>query len=354
MEPNGDSDAFDFDGHRARAIEAYSAVFGLYEDFARSLQGILRAALDNAELRVHTLEVRAKDPESFGRKAARRSPDDLDQPRYSNPIAQIQDLAGGRVIAFFMRDVEAMVPLIHSEFHVLEEIDKSAEREREGEFVGYQSIHFIVKLRESRTCLPEYARFAGLVAEIQLRTILQHAWAEIEHDMQYKAVEAIPATIRRRFASLAGMVAVADREFQAIQEEATLLQERARASVEAGRLEEVEITADATKAYLDRRLGPDGRMADWNYAWIARVLTRLGFTNVEQVDSVITGIDDDTLSRQIWGSRQGQITRFEDMLIAALGERYFKVVPTQQFRAQYFDRAGIPIGTAHTPTHTIT
>jgi ppGpp synthetase/RelA/SpoT-type nucleotidyltranferase len=332
---------FDFDTHRARAVEGYLGRYGLYEDFALALEGIISAALESAGLLVHTLEVRAKDPESFGRKAARRSAEDPEQPKYTDPLTQITDLAGGRVIAFFLRDVDAIAPIIRGEFEVLEEIDKSAEREAEGTFVGYQSIHFIVRLKDTRTGLPEYARFEGLVAEVQARTILQHAWAEIEHDMQYKAVDAIPAAIRRRFASLAGMIAVADREFQAIQEEASLLRERARESVEAGRLDEVEITADALKAYLDRRLGPDGRMADYSYSWLARALIRLGFKSFDQVDAVVEGIDDAELSRRVWGGRQGQITRFEDMLYVAMGDAVVKVLPYLSWRAKPYEDAGI-------------
>jgi hypothetical protein len=87
---------------------------------------------------------------------------------------------------------------------VLERINKSWLLEEE-EKLGYQSIHYLVQFGAVRCGLPEYARFAGMTAEIQVRTILQHAWAEIEHDIQYKAVEAIPVSIQRRFMSLAGL-----------------------------------------------------------------------------------------------------------------------------------------------------
>jgi ppGpp synthetase/RelA/SpoT-type nucleotidyltranferase len=96
----------------------------------------------------------------------------------------------------------------------MEKSDK-AQALLEDEKFGYASIHYLVRLKVNRTDLSEYSRFKGLVAEIQVRTILQHAWAEIEHDIQYKS--AIPSSIRRRFMSLAGMLEIGDREFQAIQ-----------------------------------------------------------------------------------------------------------------------------------------
>jgi ppGpp synthetase/RelA/SpoT-type nucleotidyltranferase len=52
-----------------------------------------------------------------------------------------------------------------------------------------------------------------------VRTILQHAWAEIEHDIQYKSARALPPALRRRLAALAGLLEIADREFQAIRDE---------------------------------------------------------------------------------------------------------------------------------------
>jgi ppGpp synthetase/RelA/SpoT-type nucleotidyltranferase len=61
---------------------------------------------------------------------------------------------------------------------------------------GYQSTHYLVKYLNTRTMMPEYTRFRNLIAEIQVRTILQHAWAEIEHDIQYKSSSVLPRTIR--------------------------------------------------------------------------------------------------------------------------------------------------------------
>src|SRR5262249_19774054 len=113
--------------------------------------------------------------------------------------------------------------------------------------------------------------YRDLVAEIQVRTVLQHAWAEIQHDIQYKSVTTIPVAIRRRFMALAGLLEIADREFQAIQDDDERLRQDARKSVDAGKLENVEITPDALKAYLDKRLGPDGRITSSAYDYEANV-----------------------------------------------------------------------------------
>lgn len=160
------------------------------------------------------------------------------------------------------------------------------------------------------------------MAEIQVKTILQHAWAEIEHDIQYKSIETAPTSIKRRFMALAGLLEIADREFQAIQDEDEMIREKARESVQKGELESVEITPDALKAYLDKRLGSDNRMKEWSYEWTARLLRQLGFTNFYQLEECINGYDDDMISRILKKGRKGQLTRFEFLLLAGMGENF--------------------------------
>jgi hypothetical protein len=84
----------------------------------------------------------------------------------------------------------------------------------------------------------------------------------------------------------------------------------------------VEITPDALQSYLDKKLGAYGRMTDWSYNFTASLLRRLGFDNLSQVDSCLSGYNDDRISRAVWGSRQGQLSRFEDTLLAAMGENF--------------------------------
>jgi len=157
-----------------------------------------------------------------------------------------------------------------------------------------------------------------------VRTILQHAWAEIEHDIRYKSPEAIPTSIRRRFMSLAGMLEIADREFQAILDADQRLRRAARQSIAEGRLAEVELSSDALKAYLDRKLGPDGRIAESNYEQSVSLLRELGFTSLQQVDDCVGDLDDRDISRHVWGSQQGQLTRFEGLLLASMGEHFIE------------------------------
>jgi putative GTP pyrophosphokinase len=312
---------FDFQAHAQQAVNAYFSRQAYYREMTQAAKRILEEATRRRGIKIHSIEGRAKDPESLLRKAALPLPDDPSSPKYPEPLQQITDLAAIRVITFFPSTLGDIDALVADEFVVVERSDKGAEL-LEDERFGYQSIHYLVRLAQSRVTLPEYAPFAGSTIEIQVRTILQHAWAEIEHDIQYKSASAIPAEIHRRFIALAGMLEIADREFQAIQDDDRQLTENARENVRTGELQNVEITADAVKTFLDKRLGPDGRISDWSYDWTARILRHLGFTTLAQVAECIDGYDDDDLSRIVEGSRQGQTSRFEFMLLAGMGERY--------------------------------
>lgn len=343
---------FDFESHRQQAVDQYERLRQRYEDCAWAVHSVLKTALEVDGVRVHTLEARAKTTESFGRKAASPSEADPGRPKYPDPLSDITDLAGVRVITLLLDTVERVNALIEREFVVVEKSTKSGLSE-EGDRLGYQSVHYLVRFTATRCGLPEYARFEDLITEVQVRTILQHAWAEIEHDIQYKAVETIPSSVRRRFTSLAGLVEIADREFQAISDEDERTRNDARRLVREGHLDRVEVTGDALKAYLDHKYGPDGRMTAFSYGWMTRILKRLGFESLRQLDECIGSYNDDQISRALHGSRQGQLTRLDDVLAAAMGEVYSQRHPWAQtdWGAGYVARRqsrlkdlGIPLG----------
>lgn len=306
---------------RRRAHEArveYEAARGLYLDYARSLESVLRDCLGAKGVISHSITSRAKDPDSFERKAAQLTPDGA--AKYSNPTEQITDKAAVRIITYFLNTVEEVEEVIAEQFEVLQQERKVSDDPTR---FGYQSTHYLVKYLNTRTALPEYTRFSDLIAEIQVRTILQHAWAEIEHDIQYKSSSVLPRTIRRRFGALAGLIEIADREFQAIDDENRAIQVEARRKIDVGGdLEKVEITADSVRAFLDKNYGADGRMSEFSYRWTARLLLTLGFANLAEVEACIHNYSDNSVSRAAYGWRQGQLTRFEAVLLASMGEAF--------------------------------
>lgn len=201
-----------------QVIEEYGKLRPLYQDYAEVIRFILQEELHAKSIRVHSIEVRAKSIESLRRKIARAREAESGEIPVQGPLTEITDLAGVRVITFFPKTLVEVDRILREQFEIME-IDDKSETLKEDDKFGYHSVHYLVRLQPNRTELAEYSRFKDLVAEIQVRTILQHVWAEIEHDIQYKSVEAMPTTIRRRFIMLAGLLELADREFQAIHDE---------------------------------------------------------------------------------------------------------------------------------------
>ncbi len=111
-------------------------------------------------------------------------------------------------------------------------------------------MHYIVSLSQARLELAEYQRLSDQKCEVQIRSILQHAWAEIEHDLGYKSPTAVPRVIRRRFSRLAGLLEIADEEFVKVREELAAYQDEIRARLDSHRSETVLIDKESVKAFI--------------------------------------------------------------------------------------------------------
>lgn len=216
---------FDFDAHRQSAIAEYKKIYPLYEEFVKTAKEMISTILTRADVRYQSIEARAKKIDEFGKKAAKSLESDPRKPKYPNPLIDITDMAGVRVITFLPRSIEDVCRNIEKNFEVLEKIDKAEKSVEQGK-IGYQGIHYLVKMNPSSAQLPKYESYKDLVLEIQVRTILQHAWAEMEHDIQYKNTEKIPILIKRRFIALAGLLDIADREFQTLHDEYEVKQQQ--------------------------------------------------------------------------------------------------------------------------------
>lgn len=204
---------FDFGAHRRQAVDAYREVRELFGECAQAVRSVLRAVLDEEQIKVQFIEARGKSVNSFGEKVEKPAKDDANRPRYPEPINDITDLAGVRVIVYLLDQLEQVDTLIYREFEVLE---KAVPPGVLGGG-GYQSTHYLVKFKPPRSGLPEYERFRNLIVEIQARTVLRHGWAEIEHGIVYKQEGPVEEEIRTRLLKIAGALRMADREFQRVE-----------------------------------------------------------------------------------------------------------------------------------------
>lgn len=84
---------------------------------------------------------------------------------------------------------------------------------------GYRSHHFVVTLRHEWLNVPNYRGLEGIKAEIQVRTILMHAWADISHKLSYKKKEHIPELFQRNLFQLSALFEIADDRFEMLRAE---------------------------------------------------------------------------------------------------------------------------------------
>jgi ppGpp synthetase/RelA/SpoT-type nucleotidyltranferase len=185
---------------------------GTYRLLSEKTKESLSSILNTKGIVPHSITNREKDPAALREKITREGGADA-------LFNDISDLAGVRIIAYFPSDVDKIVPLIKKEFIIDPKHSMDKRLSSDPAIFGYASVHFVVEFRPEMLKLPEYALFDKMKCEIQVRTILQHAWAEIEHDIVYKSPGKIPFRVRRRFACLAGLLEIADREFESLRQD---------------------------------------------------------------------------------------------------------------------------------------
>jgi putative GTP pyrophosphokinase len=200
--------------HR-KQIEAYREEFPCYETYAKTLKRVLENACV-ISFPDAFVQSRAKTISSFAEKVARRFD------TYPDGVHQMTDLCGGRVIVQTMEQVKAVRQFIEANFVIVEKDDKALSLS-EDKF-GYRDMHYIVELRPDRMDAlgitpEERTSIGGRKAEIQVRTWVQHAWADTLHDRIYKNKLSISANVKRMGALLAALLEESDRSFDSLADE---------------------------------------------------------------------------------------------------------------------------------------
>ena len=185
---------------------------------AEQLQVYLREIMDEGNVTPHLVAVRVKDIDAVRGKLLRK--------RYSRPRTQLTDAIGARIIVYHADEVDQVASLLRTQLEVRER-DTADKRLSLGlrEF-GYRSYHLIGKISTRVGARRTLVNLKGQVFEIQVRSILEHVWAEIEHSVAYKSGAHLPDFLKRRFASLAAVLEMLEREFQAVKVKTNELVER--------------------------------------------------------------------------------------------------------------------------------
>ena len=296
------------------AVRAYAARQPHLAAATAGYVTLIRTLLDDAGIDYLSVTGRTKSVASFAAKANRV---EGGAPLYPEPLEQITDQIGVRVITYVHSDVAAVAELLADELTVLDDRDLGEETARSGRF-GYASRHLLVRVPDDEQAGHE--ELAGERASVQVRTVLQHAWAEFEHDIRYKGnvPEDAAADLDRRFTLAAGLIELADREFATIRERIQAAAPGSPTEAEADHIVGQELATFLAGHYSD---------AGWShtdhYDWIADLLAQLGIDTIDDLADLLTSVDADAVIRRM-GYRYpaGAVRRLDDALLAIFGEQY--------------------------------
>ncbi|MCJ7639674.1 MAG: RelA/SpoT domain-containing protein [Euryarchaeota archaeon] len=254
----------------------YKELSPLFEAFCDEVAHQIATLIGDADVTMgFPVQHRVKTWESISEKIGRL-------PRFTN-LKEIQDLAGLRIILLFKRDIEKVVRLIQTNFRIVRKYD-TQERLKEDQF-GYSSIHLVVALKEEWLTVPTFIRMAGLTAEVQVRTLPQHIWAEASHRLQYRQEKNIPPIIRRSIYRVSALLETVDLEFERVLVE----RESYRNQIAEGSTSTTDemLNVDLLEALLDARLPATNKSPNEDYAALLAVLDHLGIRSKQQLERML-------------------------------------------------------------------
>ena len=167
------------------------------------VHGILKSVMQHSDIKYLSIEHRIKTEKSLAGKLIRYD-------GWFRSFGELMDILGARVVCYFSDDVDVIGKAIENEFVIDRENSSDKRKLIQSDSFGYLSLHYICSLPKDKG-YPE--KLTNWKFEIQIRTILQHAWSDIEHDIGYKSEFGVPREFARGFARIAGLLELADDEF---------------------------------------------------------------------------------------------------------------------------------------------
>ncbi|SCZ64753.1 GTP pyrophosphokinase [Thiohalomonas denitrificans] len=258
-----------------------SSVLPLHRRLTESVVTIIENVLKAKSVDFLAVSGRTKEKTSALEKIERKG--------YRNPQKQMTDLSGVRVILYFESDVNKASEIIDEAFEIDPKNSLNQDDLMSTDQIGYRSVHFVCGLGNGRTGLPEFSDLAGLQFEIQVRTVLQHAWAELAHDRNYKFSGKLPKRVERQLYLYAGMLEIADRGFDDVSKEIDKYIESVERKSDLGELD-VEIDSISLPRYVRKWCEENGIEIDfptYHLDELVKELHQFGIHTLAELDKVV-------------------------------------------------------------------
>jgi putative GTP pyrophosphokinase len=224
----------------------YASRLAAYRELCAEVEYALKRSLEGERIRAHLFATRVKELDSLRDKAVRKG--------WTKPLDQASDVVGARVVVLFKSDVPKAIAAIKSTFEILKEEDKSLEEDASS--FGYSGTHLDCRLGQGHSGA-RYDTIKDYLFEVQVRTIVEDAWAAVSHVLGYKGQTSIPRELQRDFYALSGMFYVADQHFELFYNQAEQAGRKAVEAIDARTAEPrrkakpLPLNADTLVAYLN-------------------------------------------------------------------------------------------------------
>lgn len=195
---------------RIQLQEAYELKLPVYEEVLENFLRRIDRDLKEQGVRF-SLKFRVKSFSSYYKKMLRK----IGGENSTNTNPKIQDILGIRIVCPFLESLQSVEEILRSHY-ILFEVERKGAEHSFREF-GYQSIHLLLELPEDLR--ESYPELDIDICEVQIRTILQDAWSEVEHELVYKAnFTPYDESLRRKLAALNANLSLSDVIFQEIRD----------------------------------------------------------------------------------------------------------------------------------------
>ena len=237
-------------------VDVYADQRDVYDAFVGRLENLVESLLDDSEIGYDWVITFVRTPHAVGdqlaraRRAGRTFVRPLEsEVRVAGVIIGLRDNAAAAdindvILREFKVDDESSLPV--------EEAAAGTERlgDERSKPVGYDFSHYLVSLDERRSELAEWSRFAGLKARIEVRTLLQDAWAGVDDGLPFYEAESYPAEVRELLTGAAARIAVADEQLTEVHHAIWRLYREYSEAIAAGELQ-IGVNGVSLMAYVE-------------------------------------------------------------------------------------------------------
>jgi ppGpp synthetase/RelA/SpoT-type nucleotidyltranferase len=253
----------------------YKSLIPVADRFCKEVKNQLDVILSDLEIKLgFPVHYRIKTWDSLLQKI------DRVQLRISS-VKNFQDLVGFRIILLFKDDIEKVIKALSEHFYIVKKYN-TQERLKEDQF-GYSSIHVIIKLPEKWLLVPTFKGMSEIQAEIQIRTLAQHIWAEASHVLQYKQEESVPSTLLRSIYRVSALLETVDLEFERVLEQKNSY----RQNIDISSDDFTELNVDLLEKTLDILLPIRNKSKDEQYSEIISELNHFGINTLQNLKELV-------------------------------------------------------------------